>query len=270
MKYRIPIALILFLSLASTRATAQKIFPGLGEQRVGISSFTFLKIGVGPRATAMGESFIAVADDASSLFWNPAGAVQAGRNEVMFSHTEWFADVRHEFLGVLYQLTSADAVGLSAIALYTDDMPRTTVFQPTGTGEMFSFRDLAVGLTYSRRMTDQFSFGVTARYVRESFAELTMQSVVFDLGAYYWTGFQSTRFSIVLSNFGGTVRPTGSVDGFGVGAVDRFEEFSPPTLFKIAFAMDPVDLESHKLTTSLQLNHPNDNAENVGIGLEYS
>ena len=250
-------------------ARAQKLFPGLGEQRVGISSFTFLKIGVGARSAALGESFIAMANDASALYWNPAGMVQINANDVLFGHTEWFADIKHEFAGAVVQLTSEDAVGLSVIALYTDDMPVTTTVMPTGTGEMFSFRDLAFGLSYSRRMTDQFSFGITARYVNERLAQLTMQNLLFDVGAYYLTGFSTARFAITVSNFGGTAKPSGSVNVFGVGTVDQFEEFSPPTMFRLGFAMDPILNETHRLTTSIQLNHPNDNAENLGLGVEY-
>ncbi|MBS4028301.1 MAG: hypothetical protein KGZ58_06650, partial [Ignavibacteriales bacterium] len=50
-----------------------QLIPNLGGQRAGISSFQFLKIGVGARGSAMGESFIAVVNDASALYWNPAG-----------------------------------------------------------------------------------------------------------------------------------------------------------------------------------------------------
>jgi hypothetical protein len=118
-------------------------------------------------------------------------------------------------------------------------------------------------------MTNQFSFGVTARYVREQLAELFMHTVVFDLGAYYLTGFSTARFAIVVSSFGSGASPKGSVDVNGVGTVDEFEEFPPPTQFRLAFAMEPILTETHRLTTSVQLNHPNDNAENIGLGLEY-
>ena len=260
---------VLSCSLVVPRGSAQDLFPGLGDQRVGISSFTFLKIGVGARAVAMGEAYGAIANDATALYWNPAAVVISETDQVVVAHTEWFADIRHEFGGVLYHLTPEDAVGISFITLTTDDMPRTTTLMPMGTGEMFRFQDLSVGLTYSRKMTNQFSFGVTARYIREQIAELSMQNIVVDVGAYYLTGFSTTRFAIVLSSFGSATRPEGSIVVDGVGDISQFEEFSPPTQFRLAFAMEPILLESHRLTTSFQLNHPNDNAENIGIGLEY-
>lgn len=249
---------------------SQRIFPGLGAQRAGISGFPFLKIGVNPRAAAMGESFIAISDDASSLYWNPAASVRMKSNEVMFAHTLWFADVQHSYGAYVHHLSESDAIGASVIALTTADMERTTVLQPKGDGSFFSYRDLAVGITYSRAMTDQFSFGVTGKYVHETLAELTMQTFLVDLGAYYYTGYANSRFAFVLTNFGGTAKPSGSVQVYGLGVVNSFQEFSPPTVFRLSFAIEPFQTEEHRVTTSIQLNHPNDNAENLAFGIEYA
>jgi hypothetical protein len=41
-------------------------------------------------------------------------------------------------------------------------------------------------------------------------------------------------------------------------------------MFRLGFAMEAVDTEQHRVTTSVQLNHPNDNAENLGLGIEYA
>ena len=74
----------------------------------------------------------------------------------------------------------------SLISLRTDDMEITTETQPFGTGTYFSFGDVAVALSYARKMTDQFSFGVTARYVEETLDILKMRGILFDLGTYYF------------------------------------------------------------------------------------
>ena len=67
----------------------------LGSQRAGTAMGQFLKIGVGGRAASMGEAFVAVANDASALYWNPAGITQLEKNQVIFSRTNWPVDVRH-------------------------------------------------------------------------------------------------------------------------------------------------------------------------------
>lgn len=254
--------------LAGQQAEGQLI-PNLGGQRAGISAFQFLKLGAGARGIGMGETFVAVANDVSALYWNPAGLTQFTQNEVIFAHTEYVVDLKHEFFGAAYHLNPTDAVGVSLISLHTEDMEVTTETQPFGTGQYFSYGDLAIGLTYSRRMTDQFSFGITLRYVEETLDILKMRGVMADLGTYYWTGLGSSRFSIVISNFGPDVSPTGEVTGLYGNTTSTFQSFSPPTQFKIGFALEPYETEGQRVTTSLELNHPNDNAENLHFGTEY-
>src|SRR5262245_8506075 len=85
-----PLALAALIAAAPVTAHAQS---SLGGQRAGTSSGTFLRIGVGARAVAMGESFVAVANDPSAIFWNPAGLASLQRNEVGLSYVQWPADV---------------------------------------------------------------------------------------------------------------------------------------------------------------------------------
>jgi long-subunit fatty acid transport protein len=246
-----------------------QLVPNLGGQRAGISAMQFLKIGVGARAVALGETFVAIANDASALYWNPAGLVQFNQNQAIIAHTEYVVDIKHEYLGVAYHLTSNDAVGIAVTSLHMDEMEITNETQPQGTGRYFKFGDIALGLTYSKRMTDQFSFGTTVRYVEETLDVLKMRGVMVDLGTYYWTGIGSTRFAVVVSNFGGDVSPTGDVTLYSGDKVNSFQAFSPPTLFKLGFAFEPLVNESQRITAAIELNHPNDNAENIHVGVEY-
>ena len=262
--------LIIILLLFFKVDTKAQLFPTLGGQRAGISTAQFLKIGVGGRATAMGDAFIAVANDVSSLYWNPAGLVQSDKNEIMFSHNTWVVDINHEFLGGVYHLSSNDAVGIALSSLHMEDMAVTTEVNPFGTGEFFSFGDFSIAATYSRRMTEQFSFGATIRYFEETLDRLKMRGVLVDLGTYYWTGLGSTRFAVTISNFGNELSPDGKVVLFGGRENDNWQSFSPPTMFRIGFAFEPYETDEHRITTSIQLNHPNDNSENVSTGFEYS
>ena len=261
--------ILLIVTIFSSSMFAQ-LFPTLGGQRAGISTAQFLKIGVGGRATAMGDAFVAVANDASALYWNPAGLAQTKRNEIIISHNEWLVDIRHQFIGGIYHLSSNDVVGVSLTALHMDDMPVTTEVQPFGTGEYFSFGDIAIGVTYSRRMTEQFSFGGTVRYIEETLDKLKMRGIMIDLGTYYWTGLGSTRFAVTISNFGNELAPDGDVVLFGNREKSDWQSFSPPTMFRFGIALEPYQDEEHRFTTSVQLNHPNDNSENVSLGLEYA
>lgn len=262
--------LLIILFIFPLLVIKAQLFPTLGGQRAGISTAQFLKIGVGGRATAMGDAFIAVANDVSSLYWNPAGLVLSEKNEVMFSHNTWVADISHEFLGASYHLSSNDVVGFSLTSLHMDDMAVTTEVNPFGTGEFFSFGDISFAATYSKRMTEQFSFGATIRYFEETLDKLKMRGFLVDLGTYYWTGLGSTRFAVTITNFGNELAPDGEVVLFGGRNNNQWQSFSPPTMFRIGFAFEPYETEDHRITTSIQLNHPNDNSENVSTGFEYA
>ena len=261
------IYIISFLLIIGT-ARAQ-LFPVLGGQRAGISTAQFLKIGVGGRAAAMGESFIAISDDASALYWNPAGIAQFSKNQLIISHNVWVADINNDFIGAVYHLDDDNSFGASLTAVTMDDMPVTTEFAPFGTGEYFGYTDIAVSITYARRMTKQFSFGGSVKYIEETLDKLKMRGVMIDLGTFYRTGLGSTRFAVTVSNFGSELAPDGQVTLVGNREVDEWQSFAPPTIFRIGFALEPYESEEHRVTTSIQLNHPNDNSENVAIGAEY-
>lgn len=262
--------LLFFAIVFCTLTTRAQMFPVLGGQRAGISVAQFLKIGVGGRAAAMGESFIAQANDASALFWNPAGLVQFQENQAIFAHNEWLVDINHDFVGVVYHLSDQDAIGASVVSLSMKQMPVTTEFLPFGTGEYFTFGDVAFSVSYARKMTDQFSFGGTVRYIEETLDKLKMRGVVIDLGTYYWTGLGTSRFAVAVTNFGNDLAPDGEVVLIGKRKKSDWQSFSPPTMFRIGFAFEPYQTEMHTITTSVQLNHPNDNSENVGLGAEYT
>lgn len=262
--------LIIIIVLVSIFESKAQLFPVLGEQRAGISTAQFLKIGVGGRATAMGDAFVAVANDASALYWNPAGLVQFEDDQVFFSHNKWVVDISHDFFGGVYHLDASNAFGVAVTSLSMADMPVTTEFAPFGTGEYFGYHDLAVAITYSRKMTAQFSFGGSVRYIESTLDKLKMRGVMVDLGTYYWTGLGSTRFAVTVSNFGNQLAPDGEVVLVGNRSVSEWQAFSPPTIFRIGFAFEPYQNDEHMITTSIQLNHPNDNSENVVLGAEYN
>ncbi|MCB0289220.1 MAG: PorV/PorQ family protein, partial [Calditrichaeota bacterium] len=263
---------ILILLLLPQLLWAQ-IFPTLGGQRVGTAAAQFLKIGVGARAIGMGESYVAVANDAEALYWNPAGIVLFERPVVFFAHNQWLVDTRLEFAGAVYHLGQGNSIGAAITYLHTEDMVETTELQPFGTGRMFGFSDFLFSFTYARKMTDQFSFGLSTKFMQETIADLKMRGLLFDLGIYYKTGWKSTRFAVAVSNFGRDLTPDGTVRYRTLSndevAVTSFQSFAPPILFRIGLAGELLDQQDHRLTASMQLNHPNDNSENLNWGVEY-
>ncbi|MHB2147533.1 PorV/PorQ family protein [Calditrichota bacterium LG25] len=272
MKQLTYLLIFLFISGATTCVQAQ-LFPDLGGQRRGTSSAQFLKIGQGSRALGMGEAYVAIANDAEALYWNPAGLNNFDQHSVFFSHTQWLVEVQLEYAGLVYHINSTNSLGLAITYLHTDEMKETTEFQPLGTGRYFSYSDFLISLTYARRMTDKFSFGLSTKWMQENIVELTMNALLFDLGIYYDTGWKTTRFGVVISNFGNDMAPEGTLvykdlENQDV-EVSSFQSFPPPIIFRIGLAADFISQKNHLLTGTVQLNHPNDNKENLNFGLEY-
>lgn len=268
--------MLLLIALAPGIAVAQLI-PSFGSDRAGTSGFQFLKIPVDARSAAMGETVAANAMDASALFWNPALAAQTERNHIGFNHTAYYVDVMLDYAGFLYHLPRFDlTIGASLQALNSGEMDVTTEFEPFGTGETFNFIDLATGLTIAQELTDLFSYGVTAKYVRESVAGVTASTVVFDLGIFYRIGTSGVQMAVAMRNFGLDSTPTGAIDRtvIGQGGIRREEEFTsltPPTTFLLGLTYHVFQQDAmHDLLVSGQLNNPNDNAESFNIGLEYT
>jgi len=266
--------LIFVLLLSSFLYGGDGFFQILGGERAGTSVFTFLKIRVGARVAGMANAGVSLSEDATSLYWNPAAAAQIGKkNNLTVSHTRWPAEIEYSYMGYIQQVSTNIFFGLSAGALYTDPMEITTEYQPYGTGEYFNYGDLFLGFTYSMKMTDRFSYGITLKYVEETLADLSMNNVLMDLGTYYWTGFKTLRFCVSLVNFGTQSRPGGTYTKplkEGGEKAEKYTLFSPPTEFRIGSAIDLFESSNYKTMLSIQLNHPVDNAENFVFGVEES
>ena len=127
----------------------------------GTTTAQFLKIEVGAKAIATGGAFVALANDASALYWNPAGISGLQNNLVTFTHTYWFANTSHDFAGLILKLGRNHSIGISYTSLSYGDMRVRTEIYPEGTGEYFSANDYALGLSYGFNLTDQFSMGFT-------------------------------------------------------------------------------------------------------------
>jgi hypothetical protein len=185
-------------------ATAQE------SSQVGTSMANFLKIGVGPRAAAMGDALVALNDDASALYWNPGGLGLVKKNELLMQTTSWIGDTKLYFLGIVFPFGDYGTLGASVDYFTSGDMEETTIQQPDGTGRIFTTTDLALGVSYAKRLTDRFSVGVSVKYVSESLSRETAEALAFDVGTVYTTSFlNNLRLGIALSNLGSAMKVDG-------------------------------------------------------------
>ncbi len=253
----------------------------LGEQRAGTSSGTFLKIGLGARAIGLGESFVAVANDPTAIYWNPAGLASLQRQEVALSHIEWPADIRYSHLAWVLPVRRLGGSLAFQAGMLSTEIEETSELRPFGTGRTFVYSDMVVGAAYARRWTDKLLVGVGAKYVREDLGKdvgnPTTSTALFDIGSIYYLGLGSVRVATSLSNFSPELKPGGrylSVGADGVAGTADDEErsydgFDAPTIFRYGIAFEPIENATQRLTTSLEANQPADNSQEVKAGLEW-
>lgn len=273
--YKTTLLMVYCMALSMQQISAQ-IFPSFGGERAGVSLGSMLKIGSSARAAGMGETIVSVVDDASAVYWNPAGMTQSATHHAQFTQTNWFGGLTHQSANILYKIDDASTIGIGINNLTAGSIAVTTEFRPFGTGEFIDFRSLSFGLSYAQQFTEQFSSGITVKYFDERFGVIGLKGVLFDAGTYYKTGLGTSRFAVAISNFGskltpdGTLRNVGGPPTYNGQDIKNFQSFDPPINFRIGFALEPIIDSVQKWTVSLQLNHPNDNAENYSVGTEYA
>jgi len=184
---------IIVIVLAALQAGAQN--PNLGT-----SGAQFLEIPAGARATAIGGAVVANSRDASALFWNPAGIVNVPSADLHLSHTTWWASMAITHAAFAFSHESFGSFGVSVAMLTVEKMEVTTELEPEGTGQFFDARDLMIGVTYARRLTEDFSVGVTAKYVNQRIWSQTASGVAFDVGTQYHVGFRDLTIAMSMSN----------------------------------------------------------------------
>lgn len=252
------------------------------QDKVGTTGPAFLSITSGAKASAMGGAFVAVADDGSSMFWNPGGMAQLDKSTVTFSNMNWFLDSQIQDASVVLNGGDAGNFALSVRALNYGDIEVTTIENPEGTGEIFTPTDLSVAVSYSRFITDQFSIGANTKFVQQKIWNEAANGFAVDLGMFYRSNFKNLRIGMSITNFGTDMRMTGDdlrqaidIDESKNGNNDRLEGYlgtdswPMPLLFKVGLAIDAIDIDNHKVEVALDAKHPSDNSESIDVGLEY-
>ncbi len=275
--------LIVFIGLllALTQVQAQRI-SSQSISKTGTTVAQFLKIGVSARSIGMGGAFVAVANDVSTIYTNPAGLALVDGYHVMFSHTNWIAGTNYDFGSFSIDLYDAGTLAFMVSALSSGDMDVTTVEQPEGTGERFSTQDFLIGVSYARKLTTNFSLGFTGKYIYQRLWHMSAGAVALDVGLLYKTPFWGINLGASIRNFGPKMRLDGrdikfaadpDNQNFGnvsvVNAEYEMRDYDLPLYFQVGLAKDVLDNEYHRLTIAVDAVTPNDNYEAVNTGLEY-
>ena len=89
----------------------------LGVDKTGTSAAKFLSIGSGAKAVGMGGAYTSIADDASSMYGNPAGIARIDKMELYIDHSNWLVDIQYDYTGFILPLINSSALGLNFTSL---------------------------------------------------------------------------------------------------------------------------------------------------------
>ncbi|RMF09155.1 MAG: hypothetical protein D6762_04315 [Candidatus Neomarinimicrobiota bacterium] len=268
----------IWLLLGATLVTV-----GWGQKvnKTGTTAANFLKIGAGARAVGMGGAFTALANDASTLYWNPGGAAQLRQPELLVNRSRWIADIDFTYLGYVQPIPRVGTIGIQVTGMTMGAMEVTRYGYEEGTGETFRAGSYALGLTYARSLTDRFSLGGTVKYIHEFISQSTSSGLALDLGTLFQTPFRGIRFGVSISNFGQKLQMTGKdllvnkdIDPIhhgnneSVNAYLSTDRFDLPLFLRVGLSGELVRSSALRLTWAVDGIHPNDNSEYLNLGME--
>lgn len=226
--------------------------PVITQAQVAITAVPFLQIEPDSRAAGMGNTGVAIADNASAFFWNPAGlAFQEDYNQASITHSNWLANfnVSDLFYDNVVGKFHIPGIGNIGTHLTYLNMGEQVVTDETGPEPISRFNsyEIAFGASYGYKFTDNFAGGTSLRLIYSSLASGTSisaqkvnpgSSVALDLALMYKTdpflvGGREAKFSFGtnLSNLGP-----------GIQYTDNAQKDPLPTLLRFGWAFD-LDLD---------------------------
>ncbi|MCK4532771.1 PorV/PorQ family protein [bacterium] len=178
---------------------------------IGTTGGQFLKIGIGARPVAMGESFVAVANDANSCYWNPAGLSEIKTIQTTTTYLQWLEDTGYTYSSYIQPLKDNyfhyGTIALSLAYLGMGAIPKTEIDindNIVATGKSFDASDIAFIFSYGGKIKN-FLVGYNIKYIKQTIEEEKASTFSLDLGMKYLFS-DNLSFGLVTQNIGGKVK----------------------------------------------------------------
>ncbi len=244
-----------------------------GFEKVGVTSFQFLKISPDPTIASMGGAYAAISRGTESLFGNPAALVNQTGFGTFISQTDYMFETKHTSVAASWGFGDF-AVGLYGMSVDYGSIAVTDiaslgfvdgVFNPGLTGESLTLGATDMGIGFSQQLTDKFSYGLVTKYLIEDFSVVSEELVAWDLGVLYNSGFRTVVLAATLRNFGPQVKYEEQSyplpQTMNIGLSSHLMSASDPLLFKSA---------EHDLLLTVDLVQPRDYAQQYNLGAQYA
>jgi hypothetical protein len=283
--------LVLLAALLGSSASGLVAQAGTKQDNTayGTTSAEFLLLGAGARGTALGGSYVAIADGPDALYYNPGGVAFLARPGVTIGTYDYVAETRYSWGGFAVPFGGgARVIGLQLGTFGFKDQPVYTVEQPDGTGAKYDVSETFIGLTYAQNFSDRFSAGLTGKFVSDNLGDASGSAFAVDFGTNFHAALNGhpVKFAFVLSNLGTNISYSGNalnsgtprdplpgedpVPGIPQPSELRTKAFPLPTTFRIGLAYDALAQASNRVTVLAEFNQPNNNKSGFSGGLEWN
>ena len=155
----------------------------------------FLAVGAGARALALGNAYVALADDATAGYWNSAGLAVRPGSQAHFMHAERFEGmVDQDFVALAFAGPWFDGMALSVLRLGVDDIRFTTLQDPGSpigpnnrplVAATVSSNDYAIYLSGARRLGDRLCAGLSVKTLYRAVDRFSAYGLGLDVGLRY-------------------------------------------------------------------------------------
>ncbi|NGP88543.1 type IX secretion system outer membrane channel protein PorV [Aliifodinibius halophilus] len=214
----------------------------ISSAQVGITAVPFLQIEPDSRAAGMGNTGVALADNASAVFWNPAGLAFQKGNQISVTHSEWLprfnADLFYDYLVGKYHVKDIGTFGAHITYLNLGEQIRTST-EGNNLGRFNSY-ELAAGLSYGLKLNENWSLGSGVRFIYSSLADGKVDeqqinpgsSIGVDIAAMY----QSNTFKFLRQDANFNAGLNLSNIGPNMTYIDNGQKDPLPTVLRVGWA----------------------------------
>ncbi len=250
----------------------------------GYSAASFLELGIGARAMAMGGAFVAVADDGSAFYWNPAGVSTLLRSEVFGMYASLFNSLENHFqIGFTRPLYGAGAISINWIRLtvprianydsenlkltYGERIAESTNAQELGVETWQELQQLGIGLTdlplgFSDFVNDALIISLAK--LNAFNLDFGWQYFILPVSLPLGVNFKLIRQSLFQHSASGFGIDIGGMFKFGL---DDLMDNSK--LGKMALAFSAMDVFNTKITWNTDSRHADRIRRTVYLGVSY-
>ncbi len=281
------LALVLIACFAATAMGQSNV---IERRKLAQTGFKFMSMSVDARAAGMADALTAdEMGSSTAMFYNPAGMANLKGSMLSANAgvTQWIADINYNQASIAFS-PRGGAMGTFGVSLLAVDYGEFIGTVRSSNENGYSdFEELGMsnpsptafllGVGYAKQLSDRFAVGANVKYAKQDlgetmtelataddpavFGDYNLNTIAFDFGVLYKTGYKSLNFAMSARNFSQEL-------------IYEQDNFETPLALQIGVSMDMMDFTNmdrnmHSLRVSVDAERPRDYDEQISVGGEY-